>query len=122
MERTLKKEVTRRYKKMLKAFNDKGENQGKTNCYVCNQCHQTTKVYERDNGMTMHGIECPYCKGEAMSTDYEDVAPKVNATFEYVRPTLQEVLDEVEKNHIMTANYYLSGGLKRIEKKDAEVS
>lgn len=113
MERKLKRAVTKRYNAMLKAFSGKGVNQGKTNSFYCQQCKQVTKILEVDNGITMHGIECPYCKCDAMGSNYEDLAPNVKPSFAFVRPSLNEVLEEVEKNHIMTANYYLEGGLKK---------
>jgi len=112
MDKTVRKEVTRRYKAMLKEYGKPGEYQGKVNCYTCTQCGRITKTIDKDNGVTPMGIECPYCHGDAMSSFYEDIAPNISATYEWYRPAQEDVLAMVDRQ-FFTVNHILSGGLLR---------
>ena len=112
MDKALKKDVTRRYNAMLRAYSGQGEYQGKVNCYTCSQCGQITKTIDIDNGVTPMGIECPYCHGEAMSSFYQDIAPNIGVTYEWYRPYLVDVLGMINKQ-FFTVNHILHGGLLR---------
>lgn len=112
MDRSIKKDITRRYKELEKRFGGSGS--GKVSCYVCEKCGLTTKVVEADDGVAPMGIECPYCHGEAMCVNEGDTAPNVSVTHEWYRPTLDEVLAMAD-GHLFTVNYVLNGGLLRRE-------
>ena len=80
MDRAVKRDVTKRYKKMLESVSKEEYYKGKVNCYTCQQCGKVTKTLDVDNGVTPMGIECPHCHGDAMSSFYEDIAPGVEVT------------------------------------------
>ena len=111
MDRTIKKDVERRYSKMCEQFSGKSE---EISCYVCEQCGQVTKVRQIDEGMPMGGIECPHCHGQA-GLVLVDTYPNIPVTHEWYRPALCEVLEMVEDNRIFTVNLVLNGGLLRRE-------
>lgn len=113
MEKSLKKGIVRQYDKMLKDVAGEEYYKGKVNCYVCQQCERVTKTIDRDSGITPMGIECPYCSGDAMSTFYEDRYPNVEVTHEWVRPTLDEVLQMAEEKKMFSVSHILNGGLIR---------
>lgn len=116
MDKSVKRDVTKRYKKMLRSIEGEEYFKGKENCYTCQECGRVTKTIDVDSGVTPMGIECPFCHGEAMSSFYSDIAPNVKATYEWYRPTLEETLSLVDE-HFFTVNHILSGGLLRREKR-----
>ena len=115
MNRTVRKDVMRRYKQMLKDVSGENYHKGEVNCYTCKQCGKVTKTIDVDNGVTPFGIECPHCHGDAMSAFYHDTAPDAPVTHEFYRPTLEETLALVDE-HFFTVSHILNGGLLRREK------
>ena len=111
MDRSVKKDIQKRYAMMLKRFD------GETNeisCFVCQQCGKVIKVRQTVKGMSPGGIDCPYCNGQA-TIEMFDAYPNITVTHEWYRPTLDEVLALAEENKAFTVNYILSGGLIRRE-------
>lgn len=114
MERSVKRDVQKRYRDMLESIGR--YHKGDINCYTCNNCGKIIKTIDIDEGETLLGIECPYChKGDAYSSEYQDIAPNVPVTHEWYRPTLDEVLQMVEEKRIFQSTYILNGGLMRRE-------
>lgn len=111
MDRAVKRDIQKRYKKMVKRFT--GETDEIT-CYVCEQCGQVTKVRQKVKGMSPGGIECPYCHGQA-GLEIFDPFPNIHVTHEWYRPTLDELLEMAEGDRAFTVNYILNGGLIRRE-------
>ena len=109
MDRTVKRDIQKRYKKMVERFNG---NADEISCYVCVQCGQVTKVRQIDKGMSPGGIECPYCHGEAMM-EMIDTFPNIPVTHEWYRPTLDDVMAMADEDKMFTVNYILNGGLIR---------
>ena len=113
MDKLVKKDVIRRYKQMLKTVSKENYYKDRTNCYVCEKCGAVTKTIDIDNGVTPMGIECPYCHENAMSSFYQDIAPNIEITHEWYRPTLDETLQLASENKIFTVTHILNGGLIR---------
>lgn len=111
MDRAVKRDIQKRYKKMVERFKGDAD---EISCYVCEQCGQATKVRKVEKGMSPGGIECPYCHGEA-GLEIFDTFPNVPVTYEWYRPTLDEVLAMAEEDRAFTMNYILNGGLIRRE-------
>ena len=107
MDRSVKRDIQKRYQKMTKEFEQRVNEVG---CYVCEQCGQATKVRQAISGSAPGGIECPYCHGDAFIAP--DTYPNVQVTYEWYRPMLEEVLAMAEE-HMFTVNYILNGGLLR---------
>lgn len=110
MDRSVRRDIEKRYKKLHKQFN--GVASGKISCYVCEQCEQITKTREVADGHVPMGIECPHCHANAMCVTEMDAAPNIPVTYEWYRPTLDE-LTALAEEHLFTVNYVLNGGLLR---------
>lgn len=109
MDRAVKRDIQKRYRKMV------GQYDGEANeisSYVCEQCGQVTNVQQVVKGMSPGGIECPYCNGQA-GLEIFNRFPNVPVTHEWYRPTLDEVLAMAEEDKAFTVNYILNGGLIR---------
>ena len=111
MDRAIRRDIEKRYRKMLERF--KGDTM-EISCYACEQCGQVTKVRQEVVGLTHGGIECPYCHGQA-NLDMFDQLPNVSVTHEWYRPTIDEVLKMAEEDRMFSVNFVLSGGLMRRE-------
>lgn len=110
MDRSVKRDIQKRYNKMLERFNGEVD---EISCYVCEQCGQVTKVRQIEKGMSPGGIECPYCHGDA-NLNIFDQFPNIPVTYEWYRPSLGEIL-EMAEDRMFTVNYVLNGGLLRRE-------
>ena len=106
------REIERKYNKLLKDVetNDfyKIDLTNRVNCYVCG-CGHITKTKDVDAGVTPFMHKCEKCGQMARSTFYKDVAPEQQATEEWFRPTLKQVL-KMRKNEGML-DHILQGGL-----------
>lgn len=111
MDRSVRRDIQKRYKKMAERFQGDAD---EISCYVCDQCGLVTKVRKVERGMSPGGIECPYCRGDA-SLDIFDTFPNVPVTHEWYRPSLGEVLAMADRDMAFTVNYVLNGGLIRRE-------
>lgn len=78
--------------------------QNKINCYVC-KCGCVTKTTEVAHGITPSVLKCESCGSLAEDTKYNDVAPDINPTHEWYRPSFEELLnmlnDEEMVQHIL---------------------
>lgn len=110
--KSVKKDITRRYKEIDKAIANEEDNAGQKICFVCSKCKQAVKTEIKDKGLIPRGIICPFCGEEALPTD-RDVMKDFEPTYEWVRPTLEEVLEHHDKP--VTCNFFLGGGLMRKE-------
>lgn len=111
MDRSVKRDIEKRYRKIVEMFSGEAD---EVSCYVCEQCGQVTKVRQVVKGMSPGGIECPYCHGQA-GLEIFDSFPKIPVTHEWYRPTLDEVMAMAEEDKAFTVNYILNGGLIRRE-------
>ena len=110
MDRSVKRDITRRYRKMEESLGGVAD---EISCFECDQCGQVTKVRQIVKGITPGGIECPYCHGSA-GLNIFDAFPNVPVTYEWYRPTLDEVLGMAE-DRMFTVDFILKGGLLRRE-------
>lgn len=106
-----KKEITKRYKSLR--AEDLEDNRGRVDCFTCLKCGYVTKTEIKDRGSIPHGIICPMCGDEAMSSEFHDLKPSFGADYLWVRPTLEDCLSLCEQPFVL--NYHLSGGLKRVK-------
>ena len=111
MDRTVKKDITKRYKAMIGKYLPLTYD--KNASFFCEQCNQVINTTYADDGEIPMGIECPYCHGNAMSLTEGELAKNVPTTFKWCRPTLDEVLKMAEEGKLFTVNYVLGGGLIR---------
>lgn len=112
ISKSVKKDITRRYNEIDKAIADEEDNVGKQICFVCTKCKQAVKTEVKDKGIIPRGIICPYCGEESFHTE-NDVMKEFKPTFEWVRPTLEEVLELHDQP--VRCNFILGGGLVRKE-------
>lgn len=88
-------QIEKSYNKLLNdvATNDyyKVDLTNRVNCYTCSNCHHITKTKDIDAGVTPAFFSCEECGGSATSSFYRDIAPNKRPTFEWYRPTLQQV-------------------------------
>ena len=86
-------------------------NVNEISCYVCGNCGQVTKVRQIVNGIAAGGIDCPACGIQAGIEI--DTYPNIPVTYEWYRPTLDEVFSLAEENRMFTVSFVLNGGLLR---------
>lgn len=103
------REVERRYKEMLKKVKPLSEEEQRVNCYVCPSCNHVTKTKDVDSGTTPFMHSCEACDDFARSTFYNDVAPHLEPTQEWYRPTLAQAM-KLRKNE-QHLEHILLGGL-----------
>ena len=109
MDKKVKNDITRRYK----LLGDGKEGTGATFVYLCGQCGRPTRTVTVDSGKVPHGIECPWCHGEAFIQDEDNTSLAI--THEWYRPSLVDVLERAERNELFTVLMVLNGGLFRRE-------
>ncbi len=113
------REVERKYNKLLKDVETKEFYKidliNRVNCYVCS-CGHITKTKDVDPGTTPFMHKCEECGQMARSTFYKDIAPELNPTEEWFRPTLKQVLKMRKSEGLL--DHVLSGGLivRRVSK------
>jgi hypothetical protein len=104
------------YAKLMKAVAEddfyKIDLTNRVNCYVCQSCSHITKTKDIDAGVTPFIIRCEKCGKEAQSTMYRDIAPHLNPTFEWYRPSLEETISRKD-NPDFDLEHVLMGGLER---------
>lgn len=107
------REIERKYSKLLKDVesNDfyKVDLTNRINCYVCS-CKHITKTKDVDAGVTPFMINCESCGQSAHSTFFKDIVPDKPHTWEWYRPSLNQVL-KMRKNEWML-DHVLMGGLE----------
>jgi transcription elongation factor Elf1 len=81
----------------------------RTNCYVCNHCHNVMKTIDVDRGVTPFMIRCHNCGEMAYSQFYKNIAPSRLPTMEWYRPSLNDLLKNKHKYDI---GHVLNGGLE----------
>ncbi|RYZ49914.1 MAG: hypothetical protein EOP49_15175 [Sphingobacteriales bacterium] len=105
-------EVKRKYEKLMKdvATNDfyKVDLTNRVNCYQC-KCEHITKTKDVDAGVTPFMKRCEKCNDFAQSTMYRDIAPHLQPTVEWYRPTLEECYKLKSKPGLI--DHILQGGL-----------
>ena len=113
------REIKRRFDKLMSdvATNEyyKVDLSNRVNCYVCS-CGHVTKTKDVDAGCTSFMHLCEKCHMMAKSTFYNDVAPNKEATEEWYRPTLKELMKM--RDDAATLDHVFAGGLlvRRIKK------
>ena len=100
------KQITKRYVRIVNYY--KGVAPKGVNCYLC-RCGHITKTVDIDAGATPFLFTCEKCGELATSTFYSDSVPDREPTFEWYRPTLEQVL-KIEDEDILF--HILSGGLE----------
>lgn len=113
------REIEKGYKKMLDIDELKGDvKKNDVNCYTC-ECGHITKTIDVDKGVTPFMHQCEKCDSFAKSSFYNDIAPHIEPTQEWYRPTLEQVI-KMRKNKFGQAmiDHILQGGLdvRNIEK------
>lgn len=106
------RQIQKRYSKLMNdvATKDfyKTDLTNRVNCYVC-RCGHITKTKDVDAGVTPFMHRCELCGSMANSTFYDDIAPHIQPTEEWYRPTLKECLN-MRKNEGWL-DHVLNGGL-----------
>lgn len=87
------REIERKYNNLLKdvetnEFYTKIDLKNRVNCYICQTCRLITKTIDVDAGVTPFMHTCEHCGQTAHSTFYKDIAPHLQPTQEWYRPTL----------------------------------
>ena len=116
------REVTRKYNQLLQDVATKDfykiDLTNRVNCYRCKngKCGHITKTIDIAPGVTPMFFECEVCGSQTTSTMYLDIAPTQEPTFQWDRPTLNEVMKFRKKPGLL--NHILSGGLvvRKIDK------
>jgi hypothetical protein len=108
------REVERKYADLLRdvetnEFYTKVDLTNRVNCYRCKSCGGITKTIDIHSGVTPFIFECMFCKGDAYSTFYTDIAIAAKPSFEWYRPSLEETLKL--RKEPMTLDHVLQGGL-----------
>jgi len=111
---TSQREVTRVYEKLMhdvetKEFYTNIDLASKVNCYTCSKCKHITKTKDVDAGVTPFCFVCEKCGATATSSFYNDIAPHIDPTIEWYRPSLKETL-KLRKDQ-STLDHVLRGGL-----------
>jgi len=99
-----RRELERQYKAMLKAPDVEGVVKPETTCcYRCVNpgCRHITKTITVDKGIIPPVIKCEECKGNAMTTFFEDTAPDKKPTIEWYRPNFEQVFKWRKMPHMM---------------------
>lgn len=106
------REIEKKYNKlMLNVATDnyyKIDLTNRVNCYVCD-CGHITKTKDVDPGCTPFIFRCELCGQGATSTMYRDIAPSLNPTFEWYRPSLKEVMKKRKNAGLL--DHIFAGGL-----------
>jgi hypothetical protein len=107
------REVNKRYAKLINDVETsdfyKIDLTNRVNCYRCQSCGQITKTKDVDAGVTPFIFNCMHCGKEAYSSFYKDIAPQIEPSFEWYRPSLYETLKLRKK--INSIEHVLNGGL-----------
>jgi RNase P subunit RPR2 len=108
------RQVQRQYEKLMhevktKEFYTDIDLASKINCYTCENCGHVTKTKDIDPGVTPFIMQCPACKETATSSFYNDIAPHIEPSVEWYRPSLEETM-KLRKNP-GTLEHVLHGGL-----------
>ncbi len=115
------REVEQKYNRLLEDVKTKDfykiDLTNRVNCYTCQTCGHITKTKDVDAGVTPFMHTCESCGKTAYSSFYKDIAPHLQPTQEWYRPTLERVL-KMRKNSGML-DHILQGGLdvRKIESK-----
>lgn len=110
-----KAHISTKYKNMLELAKDRKV--AGVNCYSCSNCGHITKTVDVDAGVTPMMHKCEKCGHMAESSFYNDIAPGVDPTEEWYRPSLEQVL-KVRKTQPGLVQHVLNGGLdcRKIQK------
>jgi hypothetical protein len=104
------REIERQYNKMLEHKSCNGQvAPNRFNCYRCD-CGHVTKTIDVDKGVTPFIFNCDKCNKHAKSTFYNDIAPHLEPTWEWYRPTLQDTIKRRIKKPF-DVDHILKGGL-----------
>lgn len=108
-------EIENSYKKLLEDVRTKDfykiDLTNRVNCYVCKSCGHVTKTKDVDAGVTPASFSCEICNALAWSTFYKDILPNKLPTFEWYRPTLEELF-KIRKKKAFSIEHVLKGGLE----------
>ena len=106
MDKSVKRDIEKRYKNIIVE-----DNNGQTDTFLCQECNNIIRTKVTDSGLVPMGIECPFCGKEAYHQDEDN--PKIDITYEWYRPSLEEVLRMAEEKRLFSVSMILSGGLMR---------
>lgn len=98
-------EIKEKYEHITNTY--KNKDLKSINCYTCEHCQHITKTINVDKGVIPYMFRCPNCKGYAYSSYFENIAPFLDPTIEWYRPTIEDTiqLNALDLEHI------LNGGL-----------
>lgn len=80
-------------------------------CFVCDRCQEAIKTELVDKGHVPSLLICNNCKGPMKNTNFEDIAPDYDPTWEWYMPTLKEFLKFRKLNKRQNLNWVGGGGL-----------
>ena len=80
----------------------------RVNCYTC-QCGHITKTKDIDSGVIPFLFRCEKCGNLAQSSFFKDIVPTQKPSFEWYRPSLDELLDDSKD---IDLEHVLNGGLE----------
>jgi len=108
------RQIEREYNKLLHSvktddYYTKTDLANRVNCYVCQTCGHITKTKDIDSGVIPFMFRCEKCQEVAYSSFFKDIAPDQLPTYEWYRPTLQQVLKMKNKPDML--DHILKGGL-----------
>ena len=87
---------------------------GQIECFTCQECGKITRTKVLNKGHLPKGIICPKCGGEAMSSDFVDIAEGQPIEYNWRKPSIETVLKC--HNKPMWCQAYLSGMLERVKR------
>jgi hypothetical protein len=107
-----KEHIKKLYNIIVVHYQTNGGNAGKTNCYTCRDGH-ITKTIDKDNGVTPFMIRCRHkdCVQHANSSLYRDAVPDLEPTYEWFRPSVEDVIKMDRKGEHGMVDHILNGGL-----------
>lgn len=107
------KVIKSRYQSMIAKHESKPDRE-RINCYQCADCKAVVRTIDIDTGTTPMFNKCDVCGGRSSSTFYIDKFPEVPITYEWYRPTLEQVLKQKGNHNYI--DHILNGGLSLREK------
>lgn len=107
------REIERQYSKLMNDIATKDyykvDLENRVNVYTCLNGHRT-KTINKDAGTTPMFMSCPECGVQSKSSWYKDIAPDIEPSIEWYRPSLSECLKMRGKKEPLL-DHVLMGGL-----------
>lgn len=97
-KRKNRKRIEKEYAELMEAVRAKDfytriDLTNRINCYTCPSCGHITKTRDIAPGVIPMFHNCEKCNFHASSSFFEDIAPALQPSQEWYRPTLAEVLN-----------------------------